>query len=103
MHIAMRQRQCDTGRSRLTPLAGRKRRPHCMVRRTEGQCSSNGETRNQMSVSEISDQLDELAEELSAAVDAGKEPEDELLSAYGELLNVFVMEHPADAIAWLRE
>ena len=56
-----------------------------------------------MSVSEITDQLDELADRMSAAVDSGKEPDDELVTEYAEMLNVFATEYPCDCINWLRE
>jgi hypothetical protein len=56
-----------------------------------------------MSASEITDQLDKLADEMSAAVDSGREPNDELVSEYAELLNAFVTEHPTECVNWLRE
>jgi len=40
---------------------------------------------------------------MSAAVDSGKEPDDELVTDYAEMLNVFLTEHPSDCISWLRE
>lgn len=56
-----------------------------------------------MSVSEIEDRLDTLADKMSAAVDAGREPEDELVCEYAEMLNVFATEYPTECITWLRE
>lgn len=56
-----------------------------------------------MRTEEITTRLDELADLMSAAVDSGKEPDDELVTDYAEMLNVFLTEHPSDCISWLRE
>lgn len=51
----------------------------------------------------ITTRLDELADGISADIDAGREPDTAMLEEYAECLGDFLRGYPIEATAWLRE